>query len=121
MMSSSAASASKQPASKQSASASASASDVKRIGVSGRWGPTPRDYLNKHFYIANDKTIADLKRAISEHIREQHNMPRYELPDLTKMKPYPNLRGNLHTFWVSDDTPIRHLGFDDLEINLPPV
>ncbi len=114
MMSSSAASASKQ---------SASASEVRPIKVWGHWKSKTnhRDYLQgKTFNIATNKTIADLKRAISEYIRKKYHEPRYELPASTKMKPYPHLRDHPH-FWVSDDTPIGHLVFDALEINLPPV
>jgi len=105
-----------------SSAASASASKPeKRIAVWGHWksGTNHKDYLSgKHFEIATDKTIADLKIAISEYIRKRYE-PGYELPASTKMKPYPHLRDP--QFWVSDDTLIGHLGFDALEINLPPV
>lgn len=115
MMSSSAASVSKQ-------SASASASEVRQIKVWGHWKSKTnhRDYLQgKTFNIATNKTIADLKRAISKHISKKYESG-YELPASTKMKPYPHLRDHPQ-FWVSDDTPIGHLVFDALEINLPPV
>ena len=119
MMSSSAASASNQS---ESASASASASEVRPIKVWGHWKSKTnhRNYLQgKTFNIATNKTIADLKRAISKHISKKYESG-YELPASTKMKPYPHLRDHPQ-FWVSDDTPIGHLGFDALEINLPPV
>ena len=112
-------------ASKQSASASkqsASKPEEKIIAVWGHWKSKTnhRDYLQgKTFNIATNKTIADLKRAISKHISEKYESG-YELPASTKMKPYPHLRDHPQ-FWVSDDTPIGHLGFDALEINLPPV
>lgn len=106
------------------ASASASASKPeKRIAVWGPWKSmtNDKDYLSgKHFKIATDKTIADLKIAISEYISKRYE-PGYELPALTKMKPYPNRHEYPPHFWVSDDTLIGHLGFDALKINLPPV
>ena len=107
------------------ASASASASNPEKIiAVWGPWKSRTNDkdyYLSgKHFKIANDKTIADLKIAISEYISKRYE-PRYELPALTKMKPYPNRHEYPPHFWVSDDTFIGNLGFDALKIELPPV
>jgi hypothetical protein len=103
------------------ASASASASKPeKKIAVWGYWSGTNRDaYLpGKHFNITTNKTIADLKNDISEYISGKYE-PGYKLPALTKMKPYTKRPGIHPDFWVADDTPIGHLIFNDLEINLP--
>jgi hypothetical protein len=113
------ASASKQSASasKQSASASASKPEEKRIAVWGPWKSRTnhKDYLSgKHFEIATDKTIADLKIAISEYIRKQYHEPRYELPASTKIMS----RATKIKYWVADDTHIRNVP-DELEIELP--
>jgi len=114
----SAASASKQSASASKQSASASASNPeKRIAVWGPWKSRTnhKDYLSgKHFEIATDKTIADLKIAISEYIRKKYHEPRYELPDSTKIMS----RATKIKYWVADDTHIRNVP-DELEIELP--
>lgn len=114
MMSSSAASASKPSASNPSASASAS--EVRQIKVWGHWKSKTnhRDYLQgKTFNIATNKTIADLKRAISEHISKKYESG-YELPASTKIMS----RATRIKYWVADDTHIRNVP-DELEIELP--
>ena len=108
-MMSSAASASKQ-------SESASASEVRPIKVWGHWKSKTnhRDYLQgKTFNIATNKTIADLKRAISEHISKKYESG-YELPASTKIMS----RATRIKYWVADDTHIRNVP-DELEIELP--
>ena len=108
-MMSSAASASKQ-------SASASASEVRPIKVWGHWKSKTnhRDYLQgKTFNIATNKTIADLKRAISGHISKKYESG-YELPASTKIMS----RATKIKYWVADDTHIRNVP-DELEIELP--
>jgi len=115
MMSSSAASASNQS---ESASASASASEVRPIKVWGHWKSKTnhRNYLQgKTFNIATNKTIADLKRAISKHISKKYESG-YELPASTKIMS----RATRIKYWVADDTHIRNVP-DELEIELPPV
>lgn len=116
MMSSSAASASKQSESASKQSASASASEVRPIKVWGHWKSKTnhRDYLQgKTFNIATNKTIADLKRAISEHISKKYESG-YELPASTKIMS----RATKIKYWVADDTHIRNVP-DELEIELP--
>ena len=113
MMSSHHASASKQSA---SASAAASASEVRPIKVWGHWKSKTnhRDYLQgKTFNIATNKTIADLKRAISEHISKKYESG-YKLPASTKIMS----RAARIKYWVADDTHIRNVP-EELEIELP--
>ena len=109
-MMSSAASASKPSASNPSAS------EVRPIKVWGHWKSKTnhRDYLQgKTFNIATNKTIADLKRAISEHISKKYESG-YELPASTKIMS----RETKIKYWVADDTHIRNVP-DELEIELP--
>lgn len=113
MMSSHHASASKQSA---SASAAASASEVRPIKVWGHWKSKTnhRDYLQgKTFNIDTNKTIADLKRAISEHISKKYESG-YKLPASTKIMS----RATRIKYWVADDTHIRNVP-EELEIELP--
>ena len=103
-------------ASKQSASASASASEVRPIKVWGHWKSKTNhiDYLQgKTFNIATNKTIADLKRAISEHISKKYESG-YKLPASTKIMS----RATRIKYWVADDTHIRNVP-EELEIELP--
>ncbi len=103
-------------ASKQSASAS---NPEKIIAVWGPWKSRTnhKAYLSeKHFEIANDNTIADLKIAISKYISKRYERG-YKLPALTKIKPY----NHIHTspdFWYADDTSISHVP-NELKIELP--